>query len=71
MKFWDILKELNGKLSFGRSASAVVLVAWLTWISFLVFSTKTLPAGMWEVGPVIVALYGLNKVAEAITGTKD
>ena len=68
---FSIVKEEGGKVSFSRVSSALVLVAWLIWVSFIVFSTKTLPSGMWEVSTVIASLYSLNKVTTAITGTKS
>ena len=69
--FLSIFYEPDGKLSFARIASTVVLALWLSWVSFIVFSTRALPSGTWEVSPVILALYSVNKVASAIAGTPD
>jgi hypothetical protein len=71
LKFGDMFQEQDGKWSFARISSAVVLAAWLTWVSVCVCSTKTLPGNMWEVSTVVSTLYGLNKVATAITGAKE
>jgi hypothetical protein len=68
---WSVLKEESGKTSFSRVSSALVLAAWLIWVTYIVFTTKTLPGGMWEVSTVIASLYSLNKVTTSITGTKS
>lgn len=57
----------DGLMSFSRVASSLVLIAWLVWCSFIVFQTRALPSGMWEISTVVASLYGLNKVSCAVS----
>lgn len=60
-------QEPDGKASFSRIATTVVLAAWLLWVSYCVYQTKSFPGGTWEVSAVIGVLYGVNKAADAAT----
>lgn len=66
MKFLSMWQEDNGKASFSRISTTIVLASWLAWVSFIVFNTKSLPGGMWEIGTLVGLLYGLNKAASAV-----
>lgn len=66
MKFLSMWQETDGKASFSRISTTIVLASWLSWVSFIVFNTKSLPEGMWQIGTLVGLLYGLNKAATAI-----
>jgi hypothetical protein len=66
MKLTEMFKEPSGELSFSRIASFLVLVAWLTWCSYIVWNTRALPGGMWEISAVVGTLYGLNRITDAV-----
>lgn len=66
-KLHEIFKESDGKVSFGRTASAIVLAAWLGWITFLVVWNHVLPELSGIIAP-LSALYGANKISTAIGG---
>ncbi len=63
-KIIEAFEDPNGVLSFSRTSTAVVLAAWLTWVTIIVCNTKTLPSGMWEISTVVGVLYSLGKAAE-------
>ena len=63
-------EEDDGKASFARISSALVLVSWLGWVNYIVFKTVALPSGMWEISTVVGVLYSLNKVATVVANSQ-
>lgn len=63
-----MLKDSDGKLSFARIFTGIILTAWLLWVSYIVFTTKLFPSNTWEISTLVTALYGMNKVSAAIAG---
>jgi hypothetical protein len=67
----EALSESNGTGSFSRVASAVIITSTIVWISFLVFTTHTMPD---LAGPTLFmasgsgVTYGTNKLSSALGG---
>jgi hypothetical protein len=67
----ETFQELDGSFSFARVSCGLIVLAWLIWVSYVVIKTSSLPQNMWEVSAPVTALYGLNRVSNAIVGTED
>ena len=67
----EIIQEDNGKLSFSRSLSAIIVLSVLVMVMFVTFKDGKLPdyggATLFLTGSV-ASLYGSNKIASAISG---
>lgn len=61
--------ERSGKASFSRTATAIVLLAALVWISRIVWTTNALPeaGSLAALGLFLSGLYGLNQLRAALT----
>lgn len=64
MRILEIFKEENGKWSFGRVASAVIILHHLFMSSYVVYETHSIPDIPDNLYLLIAALYGVNKIAE-------
>jgi hypothetical protein len=63
-KFWTGVFSDNGVPSFSRVATALICVASVTWISFIVYFKREIP----DVGGVVLlieTLYGINVAGTA------
>lgn len=61
-----MLREENGKLSFSRTSSFILIVAYIVWASFIVIKEGRIPAIPSELVALISIAYGINKVGPNI-----
>lgn len=65
----EVLKEKDGKLSFGRVMGTILIVFYLIWATYLTWETKKLIDIPPNLGLLIGTLYGVNKLfGEALGG---
>ncbi len=67
-KAGEVLKEKDGKLSFGRVMGTVLIVFYLIWATYLTWEMKKLVDIPPNLALLIGALYGVNKLREALGG---
>jgi len=67
-KAGEVLKEQNGKLSFGRVMGTVLVLFYLLWSTYLTWETKKLVDIPSNLAFLIGTLYGVNKLKEALGG---
>ena len=65
MKAGEILREKEGKLSFGRVVGTILVLFYLVWATYLTWETKKIVDIPSNLALLIVALYGANKLREA------
>jgi hypothetical protein len=61
----EIMSEPTGQLSWGRVASSIALLASLSWVSYLLLKTRSLPS-LDGITAFALSFYGSNKVTTAI-----
>ena len=64
----EVLKEKDGKVSFGRVVGTVLVFFYLVWATYLTWETKKLVDIPSNLAMLIGALYGANKLREALSG---
>ncbi len=62
----ELFKDDNGKTSFSRVFTAIIIVFYLMWTSYIAYHTKELPDIPENLYLLLLSLYGVNKVATAI-----
>ena len=67
-KAGEVLKEKDGKLSFGRVMGTVLVMFYLVWATYLTWETKKLVDIPSNLAMLVGALYGANKLREALSG---
>jgi hypothetical protein len=73
-KFWDgVFRETVGTPSSSRIFTAVLVVASLVWVSYLVFVKGDLPDGtkLIALTGLVSSLYAANRVAAAVSSLKQ
>ena len=66
----QIFKDDNGKLSFSRVFTAIIIIFYLTWTSYIAYHTKQIPDIPDNLYLLVGVLYGTNKLASAIRSFK-
>ena len=61
-----LFKDDNGKTSFSRVFTAIIIVFYLMWTSYIAYHTKKLPDIPENLYLLLLSLYGANKIATAI-----
>lgn len=61
-----MFRESNGKLSFTRVSSFLLVLAYIVWASFIVFTERRIPPMPMELVYLIGAAYGINKIGPNI-----
>ena len=61
-----MFKENNGKVSFTRVSSFLLVLAYIVWASYIVFTKREIPPMPMELVYLIGVAYGINKVGPNI-----
>jgi hypothetical protein len=69
MRFIRELFSDEGKASFSRFGTFLLLLGTLFWVSYLVVKKETMP-DLASLTLLLVSLYGVNKAASAVEGFK-
>jgi hypothetical protein len=69
MSFIRELFSDEGKASFSRFGTFLLLLGTLFWVSYLVVKKETMP-DLASLTLLLVSLYGVNKAASAVEGFK-
>lgn len=59
---WGIFSESDGTASFGRVGSALALIVFIAWVTYLVLHNRALPS-LSDGSVFITAPYAVNKLA--------
>ena len=62
----ELFKDDNGKTSFSRVFTALIIVFYLIWSGYIAFKTNKLPDIPDNLYLLLLSLYGVNKLAGAI-----
>lgn len=62
---FGLFREPDGKPSFSRIASAVILAATLVWSSYIVIETQKIP-DLLGVTALVSSLYAVNRIGNAV-----
>ncbi len=64
--FWTALSNTdNVSWSFARVTTGALIAATIFWISWIVIKTEKIPDNLPGLATVLLALYGVNRAAEA------
>ena len=61
-----MFRENNGKVSFTRVSSFLLVLAYIAWASYIVFTKGKIPPMPMELVYLISIAYGINKVGPNI-----
>ena len=61
-----MFREQNGKVSFTRVSSFLLVLAYIAWASYIVFTKGKIPPMPMELVYLIGVAYGINKVGPNI-----
>lgn len=61
-----MFRENSGKVSFTRVSSFLLVLAYIVWASFIVFTEKKIPSMPAEIVQLIILAYGINRIAPNI-----
>lgn len=67
----EIFKDDNGKTSFSRVFTALIIVFYLFWSGYIAFKTNKLPDIPDNLYLLLLSLYGVNKLAGAFKSFKS
>lgn len=56
-----MFREESGKVSFTRVSSFLLILAYVAWATYIVFTKGEIPSMPWELVVLISAAYGINK----------
>jgi hypothetical protein len=56
-----MLSEGNGAPSFARTATFIMLIGSVFWVTFIVVKTHALPSRLLDLTTLFASLYGINK----------